>query len=406
MGLNAYFAYQVVGANGSGPVPFRLALTAVFVEGFIFIGLSLLGLRQWLAQIIPASIKIACGAGIGLFLTLCGLTHQAGLGVVTGAVSTPLALAGCTDEYKDAFGTCVSHTMQNPTVWIGYFCGLVLTAILMVFRVKSAMIIGILVVSVFSWPRGTAFTFFPDSAVGDARFAYFAKVVDFHPLEKTLNVLQWDVRGAAGTQFALAIVTLLYVDILDCTGTLYSMARFSGAVDPATGDFARSTVAYCTDAFTISVGALFGMSPAVAYVESGAGIAEGGRTGLTAIATGACFLLSIFFAPVFASIPPWATGGALILVGCMMMRGTLAINWAYPGDAIPAFVTLAFIPFSYSIAYGLIAGVMTYIVLNTLTWLVKLLSGGRILPGDEDSKEYWSRECPPPPGCAVRCAEC
>lgn len=395
MGLNAYFAYQVVGSKGDGPIPYRMALTAVFVEGFIFIGLSLLGLRQWLAQIIPASIKIACGAGIGLFLTLCGLGYQAGLGVVSGASSTPLALAGCKDEYKDSFGSCTSHKMQNPTVWIGYFCGLVLTAFLMMYKIKSAMIIGILLVSIISWPRDTSFTFFPHTTTGNAQFDYFSKVVDFHPLEKTLNVLDWDLTGA-GSQFGLAIITLLYVDILDCTGTLYSMARFSGAVNPETGDFDRSTVAYCTDAITITIGALFGMSPAVAYIESGAGIAEGGRTGLTAISTGICFLVSIFFAPVFASIPPWATGGALVLVGCMMMRGTLAINWRYPGDAIPAFVTMAFIPFSYSIAYGLIAGVMTYVVLNGTAEVLKLVSCGRIVPGDEDSKEYWSCESPPP----------
>lgn len=116
MGLNAYFAYQVVGVNGAGAVPFRVALTAVFVEGFIFIALSLLGLRQWLAQVIPASIKIACGAGIGLFLTLCGLGYQAGIGAVTGAVATPLTLGGCKDEYKDEYGMCTSHNMQNPTV--------------------------------------------------------------------------------------------------------------------------------------------------------------------------------------------------------------------------------------------------------------------------------------------------
>lgn len=233
-------------------------------------------------------------------------------------------------------------------------CGVILTAWLMMYRVKSAMIIGILVVSIFSWPRGTSFTYFPSTPDGDQRFAYFKTVAAFHPIQKTLNVLEWDLSGV-GSQFGLAIVTLLYVDILDCTGTLYSMARFSGAVNPQTGDFDRSTLAYCTDAATISIGALFGVSPSVAYIESGAGIAEGGRTGITSMTTGLCFLLSIFFAPIFASIPPWATGGALIMVGCMMMRGTLLINWRYPGDAIPAFITMAFIPFSYSIAYGLIA---------------------------------------------------
>jgi AGZA family xanthine/uracil permease-like MFS transporter len=121
-----------------------------------------------------------------------------------------------------------------------------------------------------------------------------------------------------------------------------------------------------------------------------AGIQEGGRTGLTAITTGTCFFISLFFAPIFASIPPWATGGALILVGCMMMRGVLAINWNYPGDSIPAFVTLMFMPFSYSIAYGLIAGIMCYAIINTVTWALGAVSGGRLLPPDYDNKEYWS----------------
>jgi adenine/guanine/hypoxanthine permease len=112
---------------------------------------------------------------------------------------------------------------------------------------------------------------------------------------------------AAPGQFALALFTFLYVDIIDCTATLYSMARFSGVVDEDTGDFPRSTIAYCTDAFSISIGALFGTSPVTAFIESGAGITEGGRTGLTAITTGVCFLISLFFAPIFASIPPWVS---------------------------------------------------------------------------------------------------
>jgi adenine/guanine/hypoxanthine permease len=132
-------------------------------------------------------------------------------------------------------------------------------------------------------------------------------------MQSTLVAQDWNVAGAGG-QFALALFTFLYVDIVDCTATLYSMARFSGVVDPETGDFPRSTLAYCTDAMTISIGSLFGCSPCTAFIESGAGITEGGKTGLTAMTTGICFLISIFFAPIFASIPPWATGCTLILV--------------------------------------------------------------------------------------------
>jgi AGZA family xanthine/uracil permease-like MFS transporter len=390
MGLNAYLAYQMVGFHGTGPIDYRVAMTAVFVEGFIFIGLSLLGVRQWLARIIPASIKVACGAGIGLFLTLIGLSYSAGLGAITGAKATPLDLGGCPTEYLDPdTGACLSHKATNPTMWIGFMVGGVLTALLMTYKIRGAIIVGIALVSIMSWPRDTAFTYFPRTPIGDSRFEFFKNVVTFHPIQRTLAVQNWGLENV-GPQFALAVFTMLYVDILDATGTLYSMARFSGVVDPVTGDFPRSSIAYSADAISISIGSLFGSSPVTAFVESGAGIQEGGRTGLTAIVTGLCFFISLFFAPIFASIPPWATGGALILVGCMMMRGVLAINWNYPGDAIPAFVTLMFMPFSYSIAYGLIAGILTYTIINTTTWAIAKVSGNRILPPDYDNKEYWS----------------
>lgn len=156
-------------------------------------------------------------------------------------------------------------------------------------------------------------TFFPDTLAGNDRWNFFKKVVDFHPINHTLNYLDWNIGQASG-HFALALFTFLYVDIIDCTATLYSMARFSGVVDPETGDFPRSTIAYCVDATSISIGALLGVSPVTAFIESGAGIAEGGKTGLTAMTTGICFFISMFFAPIFASIPPWATGCTLILV--------------------------------------------------------------------------------------------
>ncbi|KAF1809921.1 xanthine/uracil permease family protein-like protein [Eremomyces bilateralis CBS 781.70] len=390
MGMNAYFAYQVVGFHGTGPVPYRLALAAVFIEGFIFVFLSLIGMRQWLVRLLPTSIKVASGCGIGLFLSLIGLSYSAGIGAITGSAVTPLDLAGCQPQYRDdATGECVSHKMQNPTMWIGIFCGGILTTYLMSYKFKSAIIIGILVVSIISWPRSTPMTFFPHTDLGDSKFDFFKQVVTFRPMQHTLNAIDWNI-GRAGSQFVLALFTFLYVDIIDCTATLYSMARFSGVVDQTSGDFPRSTIAYCTDAISISIGAVFGCSPVTAFIESGAGIAEGGKTGLTAMTCGICFFISIFFAPIFASIPPWATGCTLIIVGCMMCRQITMINWRYIGDAIPAFVTLVFMPFSYSVAYGLIAGLATYVALNGLIFLTKLLSFGHITPVDEDHQEYWT----------------
>lgn len=242
MGLNAYFAYQIVGFHGTGLISYNLALTAVFAEGFIFIFLSLIGMRQWLVKIIPVSLKIAAACGIGLFLAEVGLSANAGIGAIAGSKSTPLDIAGCPDQYKDEFGSCTSHKMTSPTMWLGIMGGGILTAYLMTYKVKSAMILAILLVSIISWPRGTSVTFFPYNEVGDNRFEFFKKVVDFHPINRTLNALDWDVNRAPG-HFALALFTFLYVDIIDCTATLYSMARFSGVVDAETGDFPRSTIA-------------------------------------------------------------------------------------------------------------------------------------------------------------------
>ncbi|KAF2794902.1 hypothetical protein K505DRAFT_241169 [Melanomma pulvis-pyrius CBS 109.77] len=389
MGLNAYFAYQIVGYHGSGLISYNLALTAVFVEGFVFIFLSLIGMRQWLVKVIPVSLKIASACGIGLFLSEIGLSYSAGIGAITGSTNTPLEIAGCPLEFQDENGFCKSHKMTSSTMWIGIFCGGIFTAYLMSYKVKCAMIAGIALVSIFSWPRGTSFTYFPNTPIGDDRFNFFKKVVNFHPIDATLNVLDWNVSKEP-SHFILALFTFLYVDIIDCTATLYSMARFSGVVDPETGDFPRSTLAYCTDALCISVGALLGCSPVTAFIESGAGIAEGGKTGLTAMTCGICFFISMLFAPIFSSIPPWATGCTLILVGCLMMRQIINVNWRYIGDAVPAFVTVMFIPFGYSAAYGLIAGLLTYASLNGMIYITKVITRGYVVPDDEDQREYWT----------------
>ncbi|TPX12552.1 uncharacterized protein E0L32_000729 [Thyridium curvatum] len=394
MGLNAYFAYTVVGFHGTGTVPYQVAVTAIFVEGWIFFGLALLGMRQWLARAIPRSIKLATSVGIGLFLTLIGLTYSEGIGLVVGAQSTPMELAGCPPSMRKADGTCPdSGKMRNPTLWIGIFCGGILTVMLMMYRVKGAIIAGIVLVSVISWPRPTPVTYFPYTVVGDDAFNFFKKVVDFHKITRVLNVQEWNI-GEYGGQFGLALITFLYVDILDCTGTLYSMARFANLIDPVTQDFEGSSVAYMVDAIGISIGAILGTPPVTAFVESGAGISEGGKTGLTAMVAGICFFISVFFAPIFASIPPWATGCVLVLVGSMMVPAVTEINWSYIGDAVPAFITIVLMPFSYSIANGLIGGVCSYILINTLVWLIEKASGGRVVPHNKADKDPWTWRIP------------
>lgn len=391
IGLVSYFTFRVVGVRGTGAVPYDIALTATFTEGWVFLGLTLLGLRQWLARALPQSIKLATGVGIGMFLTIIGLTYSEGIGLIVGSQDVPLALAGCRPgDVDETTGQCPDSTkMRNPTMWLGIFCGGFLTAVLMIYRIKGAIILGILLVSCISWFRGTAVTLFPDTTVGNDAYEFFIHVVSFHPIEKTLGVQQWDISGYGG-RFGLVLITLLYVDILDCTGTLYSMAQFAGLVDQETQDFEGSTVAYMVDAISISIGAIFGVPPVTAYVESGAGISEGGKTGLTSIITGVCFLISVFFAPIFSSIPSWATGCVLILVGSMMTKAVVDINWSYPGDAIPAFLTIVIMPFTYSIAYGLIAGICSYIVINTAVFLVETVSCGKFMAPGKGLKDPWT----------------
>lgn len=172
------------------------------------------------------------------------------------------------------------------------------------------------------------------------------------------------------------------------------MARFANLIDERTQDFEGSSIAYMIDALGISIGSLMGTPPVTAYIESGAGISEGGKTGLTAMTTGLAFFIAVFFAPIFASIPPWATGCTLVIVGSLMAQSAKDINWKYMGDAIPAFLTIAVMPFTYSIAYGLIAGICSYMIINTLVYIVEKASGGRIVPPNKEEKEPWTWRIP------------
>ncbi|THH26333.1 hypothetical protein EUX98_g7854 [Antrodiella citrinella] len=395
LGLNAYFTYSVVGFHGSGIITYREALAAVFLEGWLFFFLSLLGLRQWLARVMPQSLVLSVGAGIGLFIAFIGLS-SGGLNVIGGDTTNLVGLGGCKpDDFISGLPNyCGTRVLQSPTVWLGIFMGGILTVFLMMYRVKGAILIGIFITSIISWPRPTAVTYFPHTPAGDDAFDFFKQVVTFRPLKLIGNAIDYNYGNG---KVWYALVTFLYVDILDTTGTLYSMAKFAGLRDPVTLDFENSTIAYCVDAFCISMGALMGTSPVTAFVESSTGISEGGKTGLTAITAGLMFFVSIFFAPIFASIPSWATGGALVIVGSLMIRNVKEVNWTYPGDAVPAFLTLIIIPLTYNIAYGVIAGILSYILLNGTAWALRKVSGGRITPPDYGDAEPWVI----PPGSIV-----
>ncbi|KAL1922831.1 uncharacterized protein VTP21DRAFT_9207 [Calcarisporiella thermophila] len=384
MGLNAYFTYTVVGFHGSGKVSYQSALTAIFLEGIIFMLLTFFGIRQYLVKVLPNTIKNAMSVGVGFFLAHIGLQRTAGIGLVGFNPATLVGLAGCPPEYLDPkTNECMGHTMESPTMWLGIL-GFAVISILMMFRVKGAALMGILLVSIISWPRNTPVTYFPNTELGDKQFEFFKQVVTFHPIQKILSVLSFSLHG---NDVWVALITFLYVDILEATSGMYTLVNLAGFVDEW-GDFPGSFAAFMADGLAVMVGAFFGTSPVTAYGENGVGIAEGGKTGLTAITIGIMFFLSIFLAPIFASFPPWATGPALVIVGSLMCRAGREINWEHIGDAIPSYVTIALMPLTYSIAYGVIGGVATYVVLNVGVWAIEKLSCGKMIC-DKSNKEPW-----------------
>ncbi|UZJ54601.1 hypothetical protein CBS101457_003921 [Exobasidium rhododendri] len=389
LGVNAYFAYTVVGFDGFGLIPYGQALAAVFLEGWIFFALSVFGLRQWLGRLMPRSLTLATGAGIGMYLAFIGIGPN-GLNVVGGNAADLVGLGGCLAQYQDENGFCQSHVLQNPTVWLGVFLGGILTALLLMYQVRGAFFWPILLVAIASWPRSSGVTLFPhDGATGDQGWDFFKQVATWHSFSQLgPSNIDWNYGNG---HVWLALISFLYIDILDTTGTLYSMSRHAGLLDEViTQDFEGSSVAYLVDAFCISIGSLMGLSPSTAFIESASGIAEGGRTGLTAIMTGSLFFLSLFFAPIFASIPSWATGSTLIIVGSMMMKSAAAINWDFPGDSIPSFLIIAGIPFMFNIAYGLIAGIISWVILHNVPLLLGKISPRLLPPGWDTLKEPYN----------------
>ena len=369
MGLNAYFTYDVVGFGGTGKVSYENALFATFIEGFIFLALSATGFRFKLMNMIPKHIKFAMTAGIGLFLAHIGLQSAEGIGLVTSDGATLVTLGGCDLDKQvcDIQGlNCycpVNTDMEGPTTWLG-ICGFALMTMLMIYKVKGAMFFAIMSVTILSWFRNTAVSYFPDNQVGDDRFDYFKKIIDFHSFSKTPFAL-FDNINLDSKNIWIALITFLYVDMLDTAGTLFSMAEYMNILEDD-GSFPGQTAAFCSDAVGTIVGALLGTSSVTTYIESGAGIEEGGKTGLTAVFISLFFFLSLIFAPILASIPPWATGPALILIGSLMIKTVKKIKWDNMRIAIPSFITIIIMPLTYSIAYGIIAGLCTNLLIYVM----------------------------------------
>ncbi|KAK8583912.1 hypothetical protein V6N12_068166 [Hibiscus sabdariffa] len=374
MGPNAYLAYNLVGFHGSGSISYQTAMAVVLVEGCAFLAISALGVRAKLARLIPQPVRLACGAGIGLFIAFVGLQIHQGVGLVGPDPTTLVTVSACAD-IDPSSGTCLGGKMKSPTFWLA-MVGFLMTCYGLMKEIKGSMIYGISFVTLVSWIRGTSFTVFPATPLGDTNYNYFKKVVDFHRIQSTAGAISFSHFNRSEVWVALG--TLLYVDVLATTGTLYTMAEIGGFLDDK-GSFEGEYLAYIVDASSTVVGSALGVSPVATYVESSAGIREGGRTGLTGVVIGLYFFLSLFFTPLLTSVPPWAIGPSLVMVGVMMMKVVKDIDWGSVKGAVPAFVTMLIMPLTYSIANGIIGGVGVYfalslydLMLGLFRWLNKM----------------------------------
>ncbi|HEU0052483.1 MAG TPA: NCS2 family permease, partial [Longimicrobium sp.] len=310
-------------------VPWRVALGAVFLSGVVFLALTLLRVRELVVKAIPLGLKLATGAGIGLFIAFIGLKNA---GVVSASEATFVTLG---------------HVTALPTVLA--VAGLVLTGALMSRGWKSAIMVGILATAAAAFLSGVA-------KAPDAVFA---------APEPGSTWLQMDVRGAIGLGLLQVVFVFFFVDLFDTVGTIVGLGHQAGFLTPQ-GDLPKAQRALLTDSIATIFGAMLGTSTVTAYIESATGVAEGGRTGLTAVTVGCLFLLSIFLSPLAASIPLIATAPALIVVGSLMLKGALSIKWDDATEAIPAFLTMIGMPLTFSIANGLALGFVTYPLLKLL----------------------------------------
>lgn len=322
MGLNAFFAFTVCGVMGYS---WQFALTAVFLEGIIFILLTFFNVRELIVKSIPKVLKDAIPVGIGLFITLIGLKNA---NIVVDSPATLVTL-----------GDFAQHS-----VWIAML-GLLVTAILFVRNVNGSILIGIVVATIFaiilgdvSLPEGGIISTPPSIAPIFAQFEWD-------------HILSFDML--------VVVFTLLFVNLFDTVGTLIGVVSKAGIADE-NGNFPQMKKALFSDALGTTVGSVLGTSTITAYVESASGVASGGRTGLTSVSTALMFALALFFAPLFLMVPAAATSPALIIVGLFMISSVAKINFDDMSEGLPAFLTIVFMPFTYSIAEGIVFGMLSF----------------------------------------------
>ena len=339
MGLNAFFTFSVVIGMG---ISWEVALTAVFVEGIIFILLSLFKVREAVVDAIPINLKYAVTAGLGLFIAFLGFN---GAGVVIGNPDTMVAMG-----------------QVGPKMLIA-MVGLCIIVILEKKKVKGSMLVGIVVSTLLAWGYALINTeaaasmgiYLPNGIFKFESIAPIAGKVNFSYLTSPQHAFN----------FITIVFTFLFVDFFDTVGTLIGVASRANMLDKK-GRVPNAGKALMTDAIATTLGALLGTSTVTVYVESATGVEEGGRTGLTAITIGALFFVAMFFSPIFVAVPTCATAPALIYVGYLMLTSLLKIDFSDITDAVPAFLIIALMPLTYSIGDGLTIGVLTYVILNIL----------------------------------------
>ena len=329
MGLNAYFTFSVV--MGMPGVTWQIALAAVFVSGVIFILFSFFKVRELLVNALPMSLKMAIAAGIGLFLALIALKNA---GVIVGSDATLLKMANFYVEENGA-------KAPNWPVLLAML-GFVLTVALDYFRVRGAIIIGILSITLISVAMG---------------LSEFHGVVSGIP-SLTPTLMQMDFSGLLNGSMIAVVFVFFLVDLFDSTGTLVGVTHRAGLLED--GKLPRLKKALFADSVAIVAGAALGTSSTTPYVESASGVAAGGRTGLTAVTVGVLMLACLWFSPLAEAVPAFATAPALLYIGIHMLRSATEIEWNDITEAAPAFLTIAFMPFTYSIADGIAVGFISY----------------------------------------------
>jgi len=344
MGLNTFFTYTVVFGMGYS---WQLALTAVFLEGILFLFLSAFNMRESLVNAIPPNLKKAVAVGIGLFIAFVGLANAGIIIRGVGSVDNIIKLGNLT----------------NTNTFLALI-GLILIIILHSLNVPGAIFIGIIGTTIISIPMGI-------TSISEGWKPY--------SLPHAPLLFKFDFSNIVSFKFFTVFFTFLFVDIFDTVGTLVGVTTQAGLTDKD-GNIPRAKQAFLSDAFGTVAGAALGTSTVTSYVESAAGVGAGGRTGLTALSAGFFFLLALLFGPIFVLIPEAATAPALIFVGFLMMAPVAQINFKDPTEGIPAFLAIIMMPFTYSIAEGIVYGVLSYVLLkaatrrfneiNVVTWLL------------------------------------